>query len=100
MGCIHRVASIDPAGSHNADGRFALFHVTKLHGGSVGAQQVAVGQIEGVGHVAGRVVGGRVQGLEVVIVRFHFGAIGHRVAQANADIDYPVDRAGEGMLAA
>ncbi len=63
-------------------GRRALFHRANLHGGGVGAQQAAVGEVKGVLLVARRMIGGRVQRVETMPLRLDVRAIGEREAHA------------------
>ncbi len=44
-------------------------------------------------------IGGHVQRFEVVVVRLHFGALSHRVAHADQDVQRPIDHAVEGVNA-
>ena len=59
--------------------RFLVEHDSHLHRGGVGSEEhvgagVAAGDEKGVLHVAGRVVGRKVQHVEVVAVELQFGA--------------------------
>ena len=78
------------AGAHHADGQGLRFHGAHLHGGGVRAQQqrihMAGAHEEGVLHLAGRVVGREVQGLEHVVVVFDFRTFGHIIAELAEDI--------------
>ena len=68
------VAAVDLAGSHDGQGRLAAQHGTHLHGRGVGAHEHALGDVEGVLHVAGGMFRRHVEGLEIVEVVFHFRA--------------------------
>ena len=81
VGGVHALVAEDAAGRDHAQRRPQPLHAAHLHRRSVGAQQVAAIQPEGVLHVARRVVGGNVEGVEVVIFGFHLGAVEHREAQ-------------------
>ena len=63
-----------------------LFHVANLHRGGMGAEQVAIWEIESVLHIPRWVVWGGVQGFKVVVVAFHFRAGGDGVAQSDKNI--------------
>ena len=90
VGGVRRVAPVHAAGRDNADRRSALEHRADLHGRSVGTKQVAFvgrllrdipeagagGEIESILLIARRVVGGRVEGIEAVILAFDLRAVG------------------------
>ena len=65
-----------------------LQHVVDLRGRGVGAQEEAPAalEVERVLHVAGRVVRRHVEGLEVVVVVLHLGAVVHLVAHGHEDV--------------
>ena len=71
----------------DAHGRPLRLHRPDLHGRGVGAEQRVLAQIEGVLHVAGGMVAGKVQRLEVVIVVLDLRPLGHREAQPHEDGD-------------
>ena len=77
-----RVAAVDLAGGHHGHGRLAGKHGAHLHRRGVGAHEHLFSDVEGVLHVPGRMLGGHVQGLEIVVVDFHFRARGHVKAEA------------------
>jgi hypothetical protein len=80
------IAAIDLSGGDHAQRRLVRAHETHLHARGVGAQQAAVGKIEGVVHGPRRMVRREVQGLEVVVVVLDLRAIGELVAQAREDV--------------
>ena len=63
-----------------------LLHAAHLHGRSVGAQQVAAVEPEGILHVARRMVGRDVEGVEVVILGFDLGAVEHGEAERDEEV--------------
>ena len=93
---VGRVAPVAPPRAHDAHRRLAAFHVPRLHRARLRPQQQSAGQIERVLHVARDVVRGRVQGVEVVVLRFDVGPVGHGEAHAAEDrrglVDELLDR--------
>ena len=86
--------------------RFPLQHGANLGGRGVGSQhpsppvRVGLGDEEGVLLVPRRMSGGNIEGLEVMVVVFDFGALGHAVAELGEDLlDLPRDE-GHGVEAA
>ena len=76
------VRAIGAPGAHHANGRGLAGHGAHLHGGSVGAQHLAVAfhigrQIKGVVVLAGGVIQRNVQRREVVKIRLHIWAFGN-----------------------
>ena len=68
-----------------------LFHGAHLHRRRVRAQQHAVGDEEGVVQGTGRVIGRRVESLEVVVLGLDLGPFGDLVAHADEDVlDLPL----------
>jgi len=86
------VAAVDLARNDDAHGRLLLFHGANLHGRSVGAEKErrrrALGQIdiERVHVVADRMEFGNIQGLEIVVRRFDFGAFDDGEADGEEDV--------------
>ena len=66
----------------------------------MGAQQLVVGEIEGVLHVPRRVVRGNVQGGEVVVIAFDLRPFLHPVTEARENIHDFLDRADQRMAMA
>ena len=95
VGGIHGIAAIHPAGGHDPHRWGVVLQMADLHRRGVGAQQLAVRQIEGVLHVPRRVVGRDVEGSEVVVVGLDLGALLHPVAQARKDVHDLLDRADQ-----
>ena len=79
-----------------------LEHVADLRGGGVGAQQQAARarEVEGVLHVARRVVGRHVERLEAVVVVLDLGAVEDLVAHRHEDVLELLAHGGERMPAA
>ena len=84
------VPAVDLAGADDAQGSAVLQHGPHLDGRGVGAQQRAVREVERVLHVAGRVPGGHVQAVEVVVLLLLLRTQGHGVAQAHHDLRHLV----------
>jgi hypothetical protein len=76
-------------------GGLAVFHRADLHAGGVGAEEFAGIEVERVLFVAGRVVGGGVEGVEAVEFVFDFRAVGEGEAHAAEDADGLVADLGE-----
>ena len=73
------------------DRRLLLLHDPHLHGRCVGAKQNAIRDEERVVKRAGRMIGGRVQGFEVVVLGLDFRPLGYLVAHADEDVlDLPL----------
>ncbi len=56
-------------------GALKAAHAAHLHRRGVGAQQVAIGQPEGILHVARRMGGRNIQRVEIVLFGFDFGPV-------------------------
>ena len=93
------VAAEDAAAGEHLHRRLESFHGSDLHVRGVRAQQQRRPGVEeeGVLRVAGRVVGGEVEGLEVVPVRLHLGARIERVAHLGEDLLHLPTDDGDGM---
>ena len=83
------LVAVNASRADDADGRLVAFHRSHLYRTGVAAQHDVAGHVllillneEGVLHVAGRMVGGKVQCAEHVPVIFHFRTVGNREAQA------------------
>ena len=68
-----RIATVDPPGNNDPNRRFSALHHPRLHRRCMGAEKVSLGKVEGVLIVTRRVIGGQVQGLEVVEVVLDLG---------------------------
>ncbi len=77
-----------PAGGKHTQRGLVLFHVADLHGAGLGAQQdaVVVGEVEGIGAVAGGMAFLDVQPGEVVVRQLHLGAVHHLIAKTYKDV--------------
>ena len=75
--------------------RRLLLHRAHLHGRRVRAQQHLVREEECVVQRPRRMVGGRVECLEVVVVGLDLGTLGHLVAHADEDVLYLAPRRGD-----
>ena len=73
---IDGVGPIDPAGGDDANGRFGLFHHANLDRGGLASQQGVVVDVEIVERVAGGMLGGDIEGDEVVPFVLDLGAVG------------------------
>ena len=69
-----RIAPVHPPRRNDGHRRLAGEHHARLHGRRVRAEDDPVGDVQGVLHVARRMIGRNVQRLEIVIFRLHFGA--------------------------
>ena len=85
VGCIHRIGPVYSAGRNDADGGLLVFHHMHLHGGSLGAEQNVVGNVEGVLCIPCRMVRGQIQRLKVVVVILHLRTVCDREAHAQED---------------
>ena len=94
---IDFIAAIGRAGRDHANRRSGRFHGADLDGGSVGAEQTAVRQIECVLLVARGMIGRRVERVEAMPFIFDVGAIGQREAHAPENLDAAFEHLGEGM---
>ena len=83
----------------DAHGRPLGLHDADLHGRGVRAQEGVGREVERVLHVARRVIGRQVEGLEVVVVRLDLRPLRHREAQAREHGDDLVAHLGERMHA-
>ncbi len=97
VGGVHALVAEDAAGRDHAQRRAQPLHAAHLHRRGVGAQQVAAFQPEGVLHVARGVVGRNVEGVEIVILGFHFGAVQHGEAERGEQLFELALDAGDGM---
>jgi hypothetical protein len=106
---IEVVAAIDAAGHDDPDRRLVRLHVANLHGGGVGAEQGAAivgpaaialnrpGEVEGVLHVARRVLGRHVQRVEAVPLVLDLRPLDDGEAHAREDLLHPVAHDGQRM---
>ena len=72
VGVVESVGAVHASRSDHAKRRCSLLHHPDLDRRGVGAQEAAVLEVEGVVHRARRVVGGEVEGFEVVVVVLDF----------------------------
>ena len=86
-----------PSGRKHLDGRFFLLHHSDLSGTRLRAKQQIVRQIEGVLHVARRVICGRVERGEVVIFRLDLRPLEHLEPHARKDVDEQIFHARDGV---
>lgn len=84
-------------GRNDADRRLFLFHDPDLHPGGLGAEKNVIVNIEGVLGVAGRMVFGDVQRLEIVVVGLHLGPFRHFKAHGAENIAQLLLHLGKGM---
>ena len=95
---VDLIAAIRGAGGDDADGQCLRgFHRANLHAGGVGAQQAAIGKVEGVLLVAGGVIGGRVQRIEAVELGLDLRSLGQNEAQATQRADGEIADLSEWM---
>ena len=80
------IAAVDLARGDDSNRKPALLHHPDLDRGGVRTQQDALVEVEGVLHVAGGMVLGHVERLEVVVVVLHFGAGGDLEPQVAEDV--------------
>ena len=88
VGGVGLVGAVHPARADHADGRLAGGHDAGLHRGGVGAQHDVVIHVERILRIAGGMVLGQVQKLEVVVVILHLRALHHLVAHAHEDVHH------------
>ena len=84
-----RVGPVHAPGHHHVDRRLLELHRAHLHRRGVGAQQHALGQVEGVLGQPRRVLGRMVERGEVVVVELDLGALEHREAEPHEDVLHP-----------
>lgn len=98
VGGVDLIAAVGGTGGDDADGQgFHGLHGADLHAGGVGAEELAIGHVEGVALVAGGVIGGRVQRVEAMPLGLDFGAIGEREAHAAEGAHGEIADLGERM---
>ena len=90
-----RIPAVGLARHDDPDRRPLRFHGADLHGRGVGAEQHLFGHEQGVLHVPGRMVLGKVQGLEVVVIQLDLGAFGDVEAHAAEDGGDVLDGPGD-----
>jgi hypothetical protein len=83
---VHFFVAEDAAGRDHAQRRTEALHAAHLHGRSVGAQQIAVGEPERILHVARGMVGGDVQRVEIVDIRSSTSGRRRRRSPANEEV--------------
>ena len=88
---VHALVAEHAARRDHAQRRAQALHAAHLHRRRVCAQQVAAIQPEGVLHIARRMIGRNVQGVEVVVFGFDFGTIQHGEAERNEKVlEFPL----------
>ena len=90
--------AVDGSGSDDPDGRGIFFHDAELGVGSVGAEEHFSIDVEGVLHLAGRMVGREIESFVVVPIRIHIWAVLDGKAHAREDRDDFIEERGQGML--
>ncbi len=77
--CRYGLVAVNPAGANDPDGQRLCFHYPCLHRGCVRAQYPigVLGYVEGILHIARRVMLGHVERCEVVPVVFYLRPCGH-----------------------
>ena len=100
VGGVQGVGAVDPPWGNDADGGLPLFHGPHLHPAGLGPQKNILRDVKGVLGVPGRVILGEVQGLKVVVVGFHLGAVHHIEAHAQKDLLHLVQHQGDGVTVA
>ena len=99
VGCV-RVRAEHAAGHQNFDGGLFLIHHTDLAAAGLGAQNNVIRHIEGILHIAGRVVFGYVQAGKVVVIVLNFGAFVNFKAHAGKHINDLILDLGDRMQCA
>ena len=99
MGSV-RVGAEHTAGHQDLDGRLLNVHGADLAAGSLGTQQELLRQVEGVLHVACRVILGHVQAGKVVVIVLDLREGAHRKAHAGEHVDDLVGDQGQRVQAA
>ena len=101
MSGVDLVTAIGGPGGDDAHGQVLhRFQGADLHAGGVGAQQLAIGHVEGVALIAGRVVGGRVEGIKAMPLGLHLRSVGEGEAHAAQGAHGEITDLGEGVEAA
>ena len=102
VGRVGLVLAEHAAGSQHAQRGLVLLHIADLHGAGLGAEQdaVVIGEVEGIGAVAGGVAFLDVQPGEVVVCQLHLGAVHHLIAQTYKDVLDGLQHLIHGMLMA
>ena len=90
-----RVGTEHTAGHQDLDGRLLNVHGADLAAGGLGAQQELLRQVEGVLHVACRVILGHVQAGKVVVIVLDLREGTHRKAHAGEHVDDLVGDQGQ-----
>ena len=90
--------AVDGARGDDADGRFVGLEDADLGVGGVGAEEHVGADVEGVLHVAGGMVGRKVEPFVVVVVGIDVGAVLDGEAHAGEDLDGLVAHAGDEVL--
>ena len=99
VGGVRGVAAVAAAGGDDAHGRLGAEHGADLDRGGLRAEKASVGEVEGVLRVAGRMVRGGVQGVEVVPDGLEFGSGDGDEAHAAEDGAAGVDGLADRVLA-
>ena len=92
---VDLVAAVSGTRGDDADRRGLGFHGADLHAGSMGPEEFSGVEIEGVFFVAGRMVGGGVEGVEAMEFIFDFRAVGEGESHAAEDADGLIADQGE-----
>ena len=100
VGCVGCIAPVTAAGRDDSHGRFLLLHHANLHRRRLRAQQLAGLQVERVLRVAGRMIGRRVERVEVVVLGLDVRPIRHRETHRVENIDCSLDDLADGMFRA
>ena len=99
--------AVDTARTNHTDGWLGNIHHTGLHRTGVAAEDDVLGHVIGIGlhkegvlHVAGRMVGGKVHLREDMQVVFHFRTVGKGETHALENVDNLIGHNGYGMTGA
>ena len=88
---VDLVGAVDAPRADYAYRQVARFHRAYLRGGRLRAQKEVFAEIEGVLHVARRMVGGDVERLEVIVIRLDLGTVDDVEAHRAENVDHIVD---------
>src|SRR5512138_1143812 len=92
------ITTINCPRSNDPKWRFLLQHGTNLYRRRVGPEEKIILNEECVLHVPGRVVFGKVEGFEIVVVELYFRPFCHHETESGKDVTYLLDDKGDRML--
>src|SRR5712691_1737317 len=97
MSWVRVIVAIDHARNDDLQWRLSALHHADLDGRGMGAQHHLRRNEEGVLHLAGRVIGGNVEGGEVVVVVLDVRTTGDLESHCHKDGDSLIEHLQQGM---